>query len=510
MNYSVSQRAAAELELRRRRAHATPTGGSADDAAHIQYSDPVVFAETQFHIPERRFRDAPGLQLDPYQKAVLREAYRTDADGKFIYDVVVWSDIKKSAKSSIAGMVMLHRALETPYGSFKVIANDLEQANSRVFYYIQRALDLNKALGRKAQQRNYKISLDNKALIQAIPVDPKGEAGGNDDLIEWTELHAAESKAALSMWSEMTLSPTKHGYSQRWIDTYAGHSGEAPILEQLYQRGVTEGQQLDLSFADADGFHDLSDLEVYAHGRLLVLWNTKPRLPWQSDDYYASEAATLTPSEFERMHRNVWSLGSHPFVPLEWWEACAADPLPELRHLQPMIVALDAAVSDDCFGIVAVTRTGERIEVRHARKWQPAHSQKLHYSDPAGNRENIEYPEGYLRWLVKTYHCAAVTFDNYQLHHFVDVIGAEKIVHFEPFQQGAPRLVADKQLYDIIKNGQIVHDGDADLREHIRNANRTDEDKDKLRIVKRAPHLKVDLAVALSMACAIAKAWTIG
>lgn len=446
--------------------------------------------------------DRLGLELHAYQKAVLREAYRVDEHGKFIYDVVVWSDIKKSAKSSIAGMVMLHRALETPYGSFKVVANDLEQANSRVFYYIQRALELNKALGAHAKQRNYKITLDNHALIQAIPVDPKGEAGGNDDLIEWTELHAADSKAALSMWSEMTLSPTKHGYSQRWIDTYAGHSGEAPILEQLYQRGVVEGQQLHL-----DGAPD--DLEVFANGKLLVLWNTKPRLDWQTDEYYASEATTLTDTEFNRMHRNIWSLGSHPFVPIEWWEQCQAELLPMREH-QPMVVSLDAAVSNDCFGIVAVTRSKDQIEVRHARKWQPKPGEKLHYSDPQGDRNNAEYPEGFLRWLVKTYHVVICTFDPFQLHDFCTRLKNEHLCHFEEFGQGTPRLIADKQLYDVIKNVQIVHDGNAELHDHIRNANRTDEDKDKLRIVKRAAHLKIDLAVALSMACSIAKAWNIG
>lgn len=463
----------------------------------------MAFIESQFFVPELRYQTPPALQLAPYQRAVLREAYRTDADGKFVYDVVVWSDIKKSIKSCIAAGVMLHRAIETPWGSFKVVANDLEQANSRVFYYMQRAIQLNAALGARATMRNYRIALDNHAVIQAIPVDPKGEAGGNDDLIEWTELHAAESKAALSMWSEMTLSPTKHGYSQRWIDTYAGHSGEAPILEQLYQRGVVEGQRLTLPDAP-------DDLEVYANGRLLVLWNTIPRLDWQTPGYYASEEATLTPSEYLRMHRNVWSLGAHPFVPIEWWEQCRAAELPAMRPMQPMVVALDAAVSNDCFGIVAVTRTGERIEVRHARKWKAQAGQKLHFTDPAGDKENTEYPEGYLRWLVRTYHCAVVTYDPYQLHDFCTRLSNEHLCYFEAFNQGAPRLVADKQLYDTIKNMQIVHDGNADLYEHIRNANRTDEDADKLRIVKRAAHLHIDLCVALSMSCAIAKAWNIG
>lgn len=472
-----------------------------DIPAHPTYSDPVAWIQREFYIPELRHHDPPAMQLDAYQSAVLREAYRTDADGKFVYDVVLWGDIKKSIKSCIAAAVMLHRALETPWGSFKVVANDLQQADSRVFYYIRRALELNKTLGARATIRNYKISLDNHAVIQAIPVDPKGEAGGNDDLIEWTELHAANGKAAESMWSEMTLSPTKHGYSQRWIDTYAGHQGEAPTLEQLYETGVKQGRRLTLVGAP-------DDLEVYANGKLLVLWNTRPRLPWQSEAYYASEATTLTDSEFRRMHRNEWSLGSHPFVPIEWWDACAGT-LSPMRGRQAMIVALDAAVSNDCFGIVAVTRTGDTVEVRHARRWIPPQRSKLDYANP-NDRGDSEYPEGYLRWLMATYNVVCVVYDEYQLHDFCTRLSGEGLGWFEPFPQGAQRLVADKQLHDLIRERAVVHDGDADLREHIQNANRTDEDADKLRIVKRASSLKIDLAVSLSMSAYQAKYLSIG
>ena len=40
-------------------------------------------------------------------------------------------------------------------------------------------------------ERNYKTSLPNNTIIEAIPIDPAGEAGGNDDLIIFSELWAA-------------------------------------------------------------------------------------------------------------------------------------------------------------------------------------------------------------------------------------------------------------------------------------------------------------------------------
>lgn len=462
--------------------------------------DPAIWIEREFWIPENN----GAIILMPYQRAVLREAYRRDDSGQFIYSTVLWSDIKKSGKSSIAAAVALERAGRMAWGSVKVVANDLKQADSRVSFYARRAIELNPALRNtvKIKPSGYTITMPNHAIIEAIPVDPKGEAGGNDDLIIFSELWAANQKAALRMWSEMTLSPTKYGQSQRWVETYAGFSGESPLLEQLYQSGVKEGRQLDLGI---DG------LEVYANdaSRLLCLWNTIPRCDWQTPEYYAQEAAVLTPEEFARVHRNQWSSSSEKFIPIEWWDGCQVD-LPPIGEYQSMVVALDAATTNDTFGIVAVTRSGEDIQVRYARRWIPPVGGKLDFSNPA-DPNDINTPEGYVRWLIRTHSVVEVTYDAYQLHDMMSRLRREGIGYFREFNQGADRLVADKQLYDLIRDRRIQHDGSHhDLREHLQNANRKDSDGDKLRIIKRAESQKIDLAVCAAMASYEARRLNIG
>ena len=452
----------------------------------------IQWIQSEFYIPERRLEQNPAMQLAPYQRAVLREANRRDKAGKFVYDTVIWSDLKKSIKSSIAAAVILYRALCTPYGSFKVVANDLKQADSRVFYYIKRAIDLNPNLRGGAFIQNYRnrIVLDNKAVIEAIPVDPKGEAGGNDDMIEWTELHAAKGTAHLSMWTEMTLSPTKHGYSQRWIDTYAGYRDESPLLQPLYDELVKPENLITLDDPDAQ-----ADLELYAQGRVLCLWNTKPRLKWQTEEYYASEAAALAPQEFKRIHRNEWGSSTEKFVPMEWWDACKRA-LPPMDKYRELAVTMDAAISGDCFGILAVSRHGDAIAPRYARIWTPPPHGKIDYEADDG-------PEAYIKWLCRDFNVVIVAYDEYQLHEMVTRLSNKNIAYFEKFSQDAPRAIADKQLYDMIRDRRVWHDGTLDdLTTHIRNANGKIEGKNKevMRIVKRSENLKIDLAVCLSMA----------
>lgn len=468
-----------------------------------EYVDPVHFIKSHFFIPELR----GPITLAPYHEAVLREAYRRDGNGLFVYSTVVWSDIKKSAKSSIAAAVCLERACHNAYASVKIIANDLKQADSRVAYYLRRAIELNPSLRSLAHTKLYKTTLSNKSIIEAIPIDPTGEAGGNDDFICFSELWGAKGTAAERMWAEMRLSPTKYGRSQYWIETYAGYSGESVLLEQLYETGVREGKQIDLG---------IEGLEVYVNeaARQLTLWNTVPRCTWQTKEYYAQEAATLPAEEFNRVHRNQWASALSPFVPIQWFDACKVDAMKPLDKYREVIVALDAAVSDDCFAIVTVshetrdlidTKTNQKsgevtyIAVREVRVWYPPKGGKMQYSN-TDDPYDPEFPEGYVRKLANDYNVIEFCYDSYQLHHFCTTLRNENLGAFTEFSQGGQRLEADKQLYDLIRDRRIAHRGEPELRQHILNASKKMDDNSKLRIVKQAETKKIDSAVCLSMA----------
>lgn len=471
-----------------------PSHDSADD---LGPDDPIAWIESEFYVPELK----GPIVLEPYQRAVLREAYRKDENGRYIYDLVLWSDIKKSIKSTIAGAVILERASRLEQGTIKVVANDLEQANSRVFEAITKAIKLNPRLRRRCRIKTYKITLWNGTTIQAIPVDPKGEAGGNDDMIEFTELHAASNKAAVLMWSEMRLSPTKHGYSQVWIDTYAGHSGESPILEPLYEQIVKDENRITLADAPAD-------LDVYRLGAFLCLWNKTPRCPWQTPEYYASEAGSMTPEEYSRVHGNEWVSSTAKFIEPEWWYACQVAELPAMDKYLELAVAIDAGVTSDNFAIVATSRKDDQVMIRFYRVWIPPKDGKLNFSN-VNDPNDQDYPEGVLRWLAATYNVIVFGYDESQLHHLCTSLRNDGVGFFEPFSQGVARLKADKQLYDMIKARKIQHTDPKDgaLTAHVLNANRKTEAVDgdnKLRIIKRSASRKIDLAVATSMSADLA------
>src|SRR5574338_524011 len=259
------------------------------------------------------------MTLFPCQRAPLERALARDERGLFVYNTILWSWPKKSAKSCVIAAVADYIAEHTPNASIKLVANDLRQADSRVGFYIRESIRLGQKQGKrqgiKVTPSGYRIDYPSGARIEMVPIDPSGEAGGNDDLIIYSELWGWKSKAHQRMWSEMTLSPNKFGNSQRWVDTYAGFEGESPILEHLYDVGVRQGERL------------WPEWEVYENpaAKLLAVWVTKPLFPWQTADYYTEQARTLTPNEFRRMHQNQWVSSQEAFIPIEWLDAGKGD-----------------------------------------------------------------------------------------------------------------------------------------------------------------------------------------
>jgi len=180
------------------------------------------------------------------------------------------------------------------------------------------------------------------------------------------------------------------------------------------------------------------------------------------------------------------------FVPAAWWDMCFDYNLAVLEPYEPLYIALDAGVSSDCFALVAVSRPqgSNQFFVRHAQIWIP----------PKGGKIDFSQPEQVLRGLIDTNRVACVTYDPYQLHDMATRLDKEELGNFIALQQGQPRLIADKLLQDLIREKRIHHSNQPDLTQHIKNANAKREGE-RLRIVKRLESLKIDAAVALSMAC---------
>lgn len=453
----------------------------------------IEWVTTQFYIPET---NSP-MFLDPLQRAALTEAMRLDANGNFIYTTVLWGDIKKSAKTCVAAARGLYAAIFNDYVKVRVVGNDKDQSQARIFSYIERAIKLNPSL-----QKNYRIAVRPSqanctvyatgSTIEATSIDPEGEAGGGDDII-FTELWGAKGEQHLKFWTETTISPLRLGKSQRWAESYAGYIGQSPLLESLYYKIVEAGERIS------------DDWPLYrdATGTMFAMWNHDPHCAWQTEEYYRQQEADLDASEFSRIHRNQWQTSQQAFIrDLSTIHSCVDDTLhPKLNESVIMVLASDAAYKRDHYGMVGVSYNEDLdlITVLYENEWIA----------PPGGEIQLEDPEKEVERLAQLCTVLVWAYDPYQLKRTSQKFESNNTVPTYSFIQQSKRLISDAALLDRIKTKDIIFPSGSKCLQHILNADVVKQSGDRMRMVKRqAPpgqdELPIDLAVALSMACYVA------
>lgn len=268
----------------------------------------------------------------------------------------------------------------------------------------------------------------------------------------------------------LTTTPRKH-----WLYDYFG-----PLREHDPQ-AVFKASALEVILRTADNIDHLDPAYVAERGAVLN----------EAERAVILDAEWLDIDDIDR------------FLPtILWWDACRED-LPLLDARTPLVCALDGAKSDDHCALVAVsvhpTRQGA-LAVRHVRVWEPV-----------SGRHDLGAIEREIRQFCATWNVVLLAYDPYQLHQMAGRLADDGVVLTQEFGQTTERLLADKALLDRITQRGIAHDGDETLRQHLANADRKLTDDRKLRMVKRSQALKIDAAVTLSMACAaMAELGTIG
>lgn len=257
-------------------------------------------------------------------------------------------------------------------------------------------------------------------------------------------------------------------------------------------------------------FHDLwekAEKKLNNFINLFLSWRARPDRDeaWRQRVREEAISAALDQQEYPETPAEAFqNTGGEPFLPsIEWWTR-QKDTLPPLTPTEPCVLAGDAATgrlneASDCFALVLVsehpTKEGQTA-VRYARKWQAAKGQRIDFEgtedDPGPLRE--------VRRLHNEYSLLQFAYDPTELRYAAGLI-AQEALWCEEVSQGAEQMSFDKELLDAIIQRTLWHDGDEDLTDHLRNADRkvNPEDK-KLRIVKRTEAKKIDLAKALSMA----------
>ena len=313
-----------------------------DDTALQRWrSDPLSFIEEVLHDPET---GKPFVLLEA-ERVFMRHAFALDRNGRLVFPELVYGAPKKSGKTTCAALIVLVMVLLRSDGRFAegyCVANDFEQAQSRVFTVIRRIVEASPLLKPEARITADRISfpaLD--ASIMAIASDAASAAGGNPTISCFDELWGYTSERSRRLWDEMITSPARK-ISCRLTTTYAGFSGESVLLEELHRRGMALPDEVGPSLRAGDG--------------MLFAWHTTPVAPWQDERWLNEMRRSLRPSAYARMISNEFVSAESRFVDLDLWDTCVRLDGPLWRDESlPIWVGVDASTKRDSTALVAVT-----------------------------------------------------------------------------------------------------------------------------------------------------------
>jgi phage terminase large subunit-like protein len=362
------------------------------------------------------------------------------------------------------------------------VANDLEQAQSRVFQAVGRIIDASPLLRDAVKATGSKVEfLSTGATIMALASDYAGAAGSNPTLSCFDELWGYTSERSRRLFDECVPPPTRK-VAGRLTVTYAGFSGESALLEDLHTLGL-RGEQI--------------APDLYATpGVILMYWSHECRAPWQTAAWIEQMRTQLRPNQFLRMIENRFVTSESTFVDPAWWTACEQiDPEARMLVADPGLrvwVGIDASVKRDSTAIVACTwdEPAKRVRIVWHRVYQPSPT------DPIDFESTIEAT---VRELAGRFRIVEPRFDPYQMVSSAQRLTAAGVKMVE-FPQSVPNLTeASSNLYELVKSANLIAYSDDAIRLAIHRAVALETSRG-WRIAKDKQSHKIDVVVALAQA----------
>jgi hypothetical protein len=438
--------------------------------------DPVEFIDEVLRDPETR---EPFVLLDA-EKNFISHAFRMDGDGRLLYPEQVYAAPKKSGKTGFGAIMTMTTTLVFggPFAEGYCVANDLEQAQGRVYQAIRRIVEASPHLRRAARVTASRVDFpETGASITAIASDYAGAAGGNPTISCFDELWGYTSERSHRLWDEMVPPPTRK-VACRLTTTYAGFEGESELLEGVYKRGLRQ---------PAVG------PDLHCGDGLLMFWTHHPSAPWQTDAWLTQMRGQLRPNAYLRLIENRWVSSEGGFVDLDWYDACvddAAAPVVADKGLSVWL-GVDASVKRDSTAIVATTWdwATKKVRVVAHRIFQPS------AADPIDFEVAIE---GTVRNFANRFNVREVRFDPFQMQASAQRLTRDGVLMVE-FPQSVPNLTeSSTNLYELVKARGIVFYPDADIRLAFSRAVALETTRG-WRIAKEKASHKIDVVVALAM-----------
>jgi phage terminase large subunit-like protein len=434
------------------------------------------------HVSKGRKAGGPFL-VTPWQEKLLEDLYERRDDGLLRYRRSLIGLGRKNGKSLLGSLIALYGLIEGEHGAeVYSAAGDRRQARV-VFDEAKWQVQQSPALSGICKVYRDAIEVPSThSVYRVLSSDAKLQQGLNPSTVIFDELHVQPNS---ELWDALTLGSGARRDPQIVAITTAGYDLSS-VCGTLYSYGqrVVRGELEDDSFGfwwwEAPEGCDLNDREAWLAAN--------PNLADGLLDPEDMEIAVRQTSEIavRRYRLNQWvRTAEDSWLPQGAWELCRSDE--KLEADQAVWVGVDMALKHDSIAVVTVGWVGDRL-VSEAKIWLPD-----------GGVMDVFAVESFLRELAQRFDVQEIAFDPAFFQRSAEVLAEDGFPMVE-FPQSPQRMVpACGNLYELIVNRKLAHDGSPVFADQVLSAAQRMKDNGWT-LSKGKSKRKIDAVIALAMA----------
>lgn len=438
------------------------------DTNHIQ------FIESEFYVPETR----SPIVLLPFQKRILDRLFRK----KVKPNLAVIGQPKKSGKSTLSAAIASYYLCCANFRDAEIylLASDVQQQELTCFNKIVKSIRMNERLRKVVSIKAAKGRIDYEDSFIQILAPNSSLAGVNPSLVIAEELWAWTTTEHKRAWDELTNIPTREE-NLNLVTSYAGFAeDEDSILYELYKKGL-----------------DQQEGRAEKDKQFLFRWfgeDLYEQIPWVTQKYLTQQRNRLRPNTYARLFRNEWASGAENFVSPQILDQCTHNHRKGMSFSGQVCAGVDVGLKHDCSAISIVGKVDDKTLILIDHKvFVP--DEKRHYTidlESTVEKALLQYN--------KKYNIKKIFYDPYQFQRSAAQLRQSNLKMIEFPQSQANTVEMSETLSDLLHNQRLLLYEDQEIRLHLLNA-QAKECQRGWRIVKKRQGKKIDLTIALALAC---------
>jgi len=420
--------------------------------------------------------------LTNWQKDLLGSLYERRDDGLLRYRRSLVGLARKNGKSLVGSVIALYGLIEgEPGAEVYSAAGDRMQARI-VFNEAKWQISQSPALSGICKVYRDVVEVPSTgAIYRVLSADAKLQQGLNASTVIFDEVHVQPNE---DLWNALTLSSGARKDPNIVGITTAGFDPDS-LCGRLYNYGkrVISGDQVDERFGffwwEAPEGCAVSDRDGWAAAN--------PNLAEGLLDIEDMEVSMNQTAEvaFRRYRLNQFvRTDGESWLPTGAWELCRSDM--ELKPDLPTFVGVDMALKHDSIAVVIAQPQDGRVVVR-AKIWHPD-----------ANAMDVSAVEQHIRDINQQFNVVENAYDPAFFQRSAEVLSENHVM--VEFPQSAARMIpACGNLYELIVNQVIAHDGDPMFADQVLSAAQRSTESG-WRLSKGKSKRKIDAAIALAIA----------